>query len=496
MFQLKKLLVITMLVFVPALPLFSSEEVQQAAQKSAQEETSEVESFVFRVAKWYENNMNYGSITFLMALESSFLPIPSEIIIAPAAYIASNPESDLNFFLVIFFATIGSVIGALVIYGLSVWVGRKALYKFADSHIGSALMLDSGKIKHAEDVFKKRSKTSICVGRFLAGVRLVISIPAGLAKMNLFNFIFYTFIGSLVYNTTMGLIGYFLHGQSDLIHKFSYEVSVAAVVITILFVLVFIIRYFLLRIKGEKLYALIGYPLGHSFSKKHFIKKFKTEKINAKYRLFEIENLDEIKKIIKKNKLQGVNVTIPYKEQIIAYVSNLDETAQNIGAVNVLKITHNKADVHLKGYNTDAIGFEQSIKPYLKPYHKKALILGTGGASKAIEYVLRKLGIETTYVSRTEKQGAFTYASLDKAVMYENLIIVNATPLGTYPKVDTYPDIPYQHITDKHLLFDVVYNPAETMFLKKGKEKGAQTINGEQMLIGQAEAAWNIWQSN
>ena len=491
---MKKFLLMAMLIFVPALPLFSSDEAL-AVQKPAQETTSEVESFVFRVAKWYENNMNYGTITLLMTLESSFLPIPSEIVIAPAAYIASDPESDLNFFLVIFFATVGSLIGALIIYGFSAWVGRKALYKFADSRLGSALMIDSDKVKHAEEVFRKRSILSICIGRFVAGIRLVISIPAGLAKMNLFNFIFYTFIGSLVYNTAMGLIGYFLHGQADLIHKFSYEISVATVVITILFILVFVVRYFLLRIKGEKLYGLIGFPLSHSFSKKYFTEKFKKEKINAKYRLFEIEKLDEINKIIKKEKLQGLNVTIPYKEQILAYTNELDETAENIGAVNVLKITHDKDRVHLKGYNTDAIGFEKTIKPYLKTYHTKALILGTGGASKAIEYVLTKLGIETTYVSRTEKSGTLTYASLNEEILQTNLIIVNATPLGTYPQVDTYPDIPYQHIGWKHLLFDVVYNPAETVFLKKGREKGAQTLNGEQMLIGQAEAAWDIWNS-
>lgn len=481
-----------LLVFLSATLLFASSE-KQPSTPIEKEKTSEVESFVMRVANWYENNMNYGTITFLMVLESAFIPIPSEIVISPAAYIASDPESDLNFFLVIIFATIGSLIGALIIYGLSAWVGRKALYKFADSRIGTALMLDSDKIKHAEEVFKKRSKTSICLGRFIAGIRLVISIPAGLAKMNLFNFVFFTFLGSAVYNTVMALIGYFLHGQSDLIHKYSYEVSIATVVLTILTILFFIARYFLLRLKGEKRYGLIGFPLEHSFSKKYFTQKFKKEKINARYSLFEIEKIEEVKEIIKKDKLQGLNVTIPYKEQIIEYVNELDETAMHIGAVNVLKITHYKDRVHLKGYNTDAVGFDDSISPWLKPHHKKALILGTGGASKAIEYVLKKHGIETTYVSRAEKPGVITYASLNESTMADHLIIVNATPLGTYPAINTFPDIPYQHITAKHLLFDVVYNPTETVFLKKGKEQGAVTINGSQMLSGQAEAAWKIW---
>ncbi len=265
------------------------------------------------------------------------------------------------------------------------------------------------------------------------------------------------------------------------------------IVITILAILVFIVRYFLLRLKKEKNYGLIGYPLGHSFSRKYFTDKFKKEGINARYRLFEIENIEEVKKIIEKEKIVGLNVTIPYKEQVIPFTNDLDETARKIGAVNVLKITHTNNIIYVKGYNTDAIGFEESITPYLKPWHTKALILGTGGASKAIEYTLNKLGIQPTYVSRTEKNGAITYSSLDKNTIEENMLIINATPLGTYPNIDTCPDIPYQYITDKHLLYDVVYNPPETLFMKKGKEQGAATINGEQMLIGQAEAAWKIW---
>jgi len=482
-----------LLMFFSAALLFASPKMESTMQ-TEQDTTAKVELFAMRVAQWYENNMNYGTITLLMALESSFIPIPSEIVISPAAYIASDPDSHLSLFGVIFFATIGSVIGALIIYGLSAWVGRKALYKFADSRMGTALMIDSDKIKNAENIFNKRSKTSTCIGRFIAGIRLVISIPAGLSKMNLFNFIFYTFLGSAVYNTAMALIGFFLQGQSDLIAKHSYELSLALVIISILSIVFFIVRYFWLRLKREKIYGLVGFPLGHSFSKRYFSERFKQKKINAKYQLFEIEDINTIMKIVGKDKISGLNITIPYKEQVIEYVNELDNTALDVGAVNVLKIVRNKNHVHLKGYNTDVVGFEKSIKPLLKSYHKKALILGTGGASKAIVYVLNKLGIETTYVSRTEKSGVLTYHSIDKGVMSENLIIVNATPLGTFPNTDTYPDIPYQHITGKHLLYDVVYNPAETIFLKKGKEQGAETINGEQMLVEQAEAAWDIWQ--
>jgi shikimate dehydrogenase len=250
----------------------------------------------------------------------------------------------------------------------------------------------------------------------------------------------------------------------------------------------------MLCFKNEKKYGLIGFPLTHSFSKCYFTEKFKREKINARYFLFEIERIDEVEKIIRKEKIKGLNVSIPYKEQIISYVHQLDETALEVGAVNVLKVTHERGKPRLYGYNTDVIGFEKSITPHLKPHHTKALILGSGGASKAIEYVLNKLGIEITRVSRTEKSGFITYQVLDKETISEHLIIVNATPLGTFPDIETCPDIPYQYITEKHLLFDVVYNPAETLFLKKGKAQGANTINGKKMLIEQAESAWKIWE--
>ena len=242
-----------------------------------------------------------------------------------------------------------------------------------------------------------------------------------------------------------------------------------------------------------KQFGLIGFPLGHSFSKKFFTDKFERENIDAQYDLYELENIASFEDLKAKTELCGLNVTIPHKENIIQYLDELDETAARIGAVNVIKFIRQDGKLRLKGYNSDAIGFENSIKPLLKSYHKKALILGTGGASKAIDYTLRKLGIETTFVSRTAKSGILTYSQLNSEILNQNLVIVNASPVGTFPHSDECPNIPYQLLTSKHLLFDAVYNPAETLFLKKGKEQGAQGLNGEGMLIGQAIAAWEIW---
>ncbi|HJV77576.1 MAG TPA: shikimate dehydrogenase [Paludibacter sp.] len=242
-----------------------------------------------------------------------------------------------------------------------------------------------------------------------------------------------------------------------------------------------------------KQFGLIGFPLGHSFSKKFFTEKFERENIDAKYDLYELENISEFKALKENLELCGLNVTIPHKENIIQYLDELDDTAAKIGAVNVIKFIRKAGTLKLKGYNSDAIGFENSLKPLLKSHHTKALILGTGGASKAIDYTLRKLGIETTFVSRTAKPGMLTYDQVNEETLNENLVIVNASPVGTFPHSDECPNIPYQYLTDKHLLFDVVYNPAETLFLKKGKEQGAQGLNGEGMLIGQAVAAWEIW---
>ena len=242
-----------------------------------------------------------------------------------------------------------------------------------------------------------------------------------------------------------------------------------------------------------KQFGLIGYPLGHSFSKKFFTEKFERETIDARYDLYELKDIADFAPLKYIEHLCGLNVTIPYKEKVIAFLDELDDTAAKIGAVNVIRFIRKDGQLTLKGYNSDAIGFESSLKPYLQPTHKKALILGTGGASKAIDYTLRKLGIETAFVSRTARPNAFTYNQLTYDVLADYTVVVNASPVGTFPHSDECPNIPYQYLTDKHLLFDVVYNPAETLFMKKGKEQGAVTLNGEAMLVGQAVAAWEIW---
>lgn len=240
-------------------------------------------------------------------------------------------------------------------------------------------------------------------------------------------------------------------------------------------------------------FGLIGFPLGHSFSKKYFTEKFLLEGIDARYDLYELKSLDEFTELKVSENLCGLNVTIPYKQQIIPFLDEMDETAAEIGAVNVIKFIRDGNDLKLKGYNSDAIGFLQSIRPYLKPHHNKALILGTGGASLAFDYTLRKLGIETIFVSRTPAEGQLSYSDLSETVLNEYPIILNASPVGTFPDVERCPDIPYQYLTSRHLLFDAVYNPAETLFLQKGKAQGTTVLNGEGMLTGQAEAAWKIW---
>jgi len=246
-----------------------------------------------------------------------------------------------------------------------------------------------------------------------------------------------------------------------------------------------------------KKYGLIGYPLTHSFSKRFFTEKIEKEKIDATYENFEIESISWFPEIIKNNPgLNGLNVTIPYKEKVIPFLDELDEAAEKVGAVNTVKINRPEDTVFLKGFNTDTFGFEASLKPLLKPHHTKALILGTGGASKAIKFVLNKLGIDFLSATRGElKENVIRYENIDKKMMSERLLIVNATPLGTYPKTETFPPIPYEYISEKHLLFDLVYNPEETQFLKKGKEKGAAVKNGYEMLLQQALKSYEIWNS-
>lgn len=241
-------------------------------------------------------------------------------------------------------------------------------------------------------------------------------------------------------------------------------------------------------------FGLIGYPLGHSFSKKYFSEKFENEKINAKYDLFPLEQIIEFEKLIQEVNLSGLNVTIPHKQAVIPFLDELDTTAAEIGAVNVIRFIREEGKAtRLKGYNTDVIGFEASIRPHIKPEHKKALILGTGGASKAVDYALRKLGISTLFVSRTADEGKISYDMLNPDIMADHLLIVNCSPVGMFPNVDDCPDIPYECISPKHLLYDVIYKPDETLFLKKGKEQGATVLNGLEMLFGQAVAAWKIW---
>lgn len=243
-------------------------------------------------------------------------------------------------------------------------------------------------------------------------------------------------------------------------------------------------------------YGLIGYPLKHSFSKGYFNEKFIAENLDAEYVNFEISSILDFMEIIEENpNLQGLNVTIPYKEQVIPYLDELDKDAVKIGAVNVIKFVRlPKGNIKLVGYNSDIIGFTQSIEPLLKPYHQKALILGTGGASKAVWHGLQNLGLKCTYVSRCKQSDeVLTYQELTPEVMKEYTVIVNCTPVGMYPNEDNYPNLPYQLLTPKHLLYDLIYNPSQTLFLKKGEEHGATTKNGLEMLLLQAFAAWEIW---
>ncbi len=241
-------------------------------------------------------------------------------------------------------------------------------------------------------------------------------------------------------------------------------------------------------------YGLIGYPLKHSFSKGFFNDKFTSEKIDAEYVNFEIESITEFPDIIKMNpNLKGLNVTIPYKEKVIPYLDEIGPNAKNIGAVNVIKFDRSKGKLRLIGYNSDIIGFKQSIDSLLEPTHKKALILGTGGSSKAVYHGLLQLGVESVFVSREKSGGKLTYQELTPEVMKEYTVIVNCTPIGMFPKVDACPEIPYELLTKHHLLYDLLYNPDETLFLRKGKEQGAVIKNGLEMLLLQAFASWDFW---
>lgn len=241
-------------------------------------------------------------------------------------------------------------------------------------------------------------------------------------------------------------------------------------------------------------YGLIGYPLGHSFSISYFNQKFENEGIDAVYENYEIPSIEQLPEILSSNpELKGLNVTIPYKEKVMSFLDSISPEAVAIGAVNVIRITHKGNDVILKGYNSDVIGFTQSIEPMLEKHHKKALILGTGGASKAINYGLKSLGLETVFVSRYERPDTIQYESITPDIIQEYSVIVNCTPLGMYPHADECPNLPYEAMDSHTLLYDLIYNPDETLFMKKGKAQGAMVKNGLEMLLLQAFASWQFW---
>lgn len=237
-------------------------------------------------------------------------------------------------------------------------------------------------------------------------------------------------------------------------------------------------------------YGIIGFPLGHSFSRAFFTEKFQKEHIDAEYVNFEIPSAHLLPEIIRSNPhLRGLNVTLPYKEAVIPMLDSMSDEAREIGAVNVIQVREGR----LKGFNSDIIGFMGSLRPLLKPWHQHALVLGTGGASRAIRVGLERLGLDWTYVSRTAAEGRLTYAALTPEVMEHFQVIVNCSPVGMFPKVDACPDIPYHLLSPRHLLYDLVYNPEETLFLKRGAQQGATIKNGLEMLHLQALASWEFW---
>ena len=244
--------------------------------------------------------------------------------------------------------------------------------------------------------------------------------------------------------------------------------------------------------KSKLKFGLVGKNISYSFSRSYFADKFQREELPHSYVNFDIESIEELDHIIKSTPdLKGLNVTIPYKETIIPILDDLNKRARKIGAVNTIRITRYQK---LIGYNTDYHGFKNSLRPHLKRHHKRALILGTGGASKAIAYALKKLKIQYDYVSRSEKEGVkFLYSDLTDDIISSYHIIINCTPIGTFPNVNECPDIPYDALTKKHILYDLIYNPEQTKFLSCGDIKGATTINGLEMLKLQAEKSWNIW---
>jgi shikimate dehydrogenase len=242
-----------------------------------------------------------------------------------------------------------------------------------------------------------------------------------------------------------------------------------------------------------KLYGLIGRPLTHSFSKKYFTQKFERENIKeCRYQNFELQTIEHLPTILKTHAdLRGLNVTIPYKKDVIPFLDFKNEVVEAIGACNCIKIENGK----LHGYNTDVTGFQKSLQTFLKHHHTKALVLGTGGSSGAVQYALQQLGIGYKLVSRQKTENTLTYKELNAAILKEYTIVINTTPLGMFPNINAAPDLPYQFISSNHLLFDLIYNPEKTLFLQKGEEQGATISNGHAMLLLQAEESWRIWNS-
>jgi len=241
-----------------------------------------------------------------------------------------------------------------------------------------------------------------------------------------------------------------------------------------------------------KLYGLIGYPLGHSFSKKYFTEKFIKEGIDdCRYENFPIKTISELKTLLSQNpQLCGLNITIPHKQVVLPFLDDSTKLPEGLNACNCIKIVEGK----LVGYNTDVTGFERSLRLKLKDYHTKALVLGNGGAAEAVKFVLNKLHIDFKIVSRRLHDGShLTYTDLNKDIIKQNLLVINTTPLGTFPKIDECAAIPYEYLTTQHLLYDLVYNPAETLFLQNGQQQGAVIKNGSDMLLIQAEESWRIW---
>lgn len=244
----------------------------------------------------------------------------------------------------------------------------------------------------------------------------------------------------------------------------------------------------------KTIYGLIGYPLRHSFSIDYFNHKFHAEDINAEYVNFEIEDIGDLMEIIAEEpRLNGLNVTSPYKEQVLPYMNHLDESAEVVGAVNVIKFVRQDKGLELHGYNSDVMGFLRSVQPLINEERNQAMILGTGGAAKAVAHALRQLGVEVSFVSRQKTAHTVVYEEITKNMVHANKLIINATPLGKFPDVDKCPDFPYKFLTKEHLCYDLVYNPDETLFMKKSLQAGAQVKNGLEMLLLQAFESYSIW---